>query len=82
MEFRTRLGLSRNGANGGNVRALWVTDVLPSMRSSDETKTGPPGGALLDVASEVVAYLCDLDIEQDGQSLLDLLRAVTADHRG
>ena len=59
------LGRTRNGATDrGDVRALGVTDVLPSVRSSDETKTSPPGGALLDVAPEVVAYLSNPDTEQ------------------
>lgn len=76
-----RLGLARNGGAGrGDVRALGVTDVLPSMRPSDKTKTGPACGALFDVAPEVVAQLTNLDIEQVGQSLLDLLRTVAADH--
>ena len=75
-----RVLLGNGDAGRGNVRALGVTDVLPSVRSSDEPNAGPPGGALLDVSSEVVAYLRDLYVEQIGKPLLDLLCTVAADH--
>ena len=63
MRIALRGSQRADNAGWGDVRPLAVTNVLTTMRSTDETKSRPSGAARSYVAGEVVAQFIDLNGE-------------------